>query len=139
MDCYLNQLCVCGCSTRAYIYGTKIYTNFACVVGNLSMTRNCCYFLAELLKTALLLSVKSHDFAQYFITVRKRSCGKVMFLHLSVSHSVHGGCIPACTGQTPLADTPVGRHTHILGRPPCQPLQQMVRILLECILPKKII
>ena len=24
------------------------------------------------------------------ITVRKRSCGKVMFLHLSVSHSIHG-------------------------------------------------
>ena len=24
-------------------------------------------------------------------TARKRSCGKVMFLHLSVSHSVHGG------------------------------------------------
>ena len=29
----------------------------------------------------------------------QRSCGKVMLLHLSVSHSVHeGGCIPACTG-----------------------------------------
>ena len=28
-------------------------------------------------------------------TVRKRSCGKVIFLHLSVSHSVHkGGCLP---------------------------------------------
>ena len=26
-----------------------------------------------------------------FITARKRSCGKVMFLHLSVSHSVNGG------------------------------------------------
>ena len=25
------------------------------------------------------------------ITVRKRSCGKVMFLHLSVSHSLHRG------------------------------------------------
>ena len=67
MDCYLNQLCICGCSTRAYIYGTKIYTNFACEVGNLFMARNCCYFLAELLKTALLLSVKSHDFTQYFM------------------------------------------------------------------------
>ena len=52
------------------------------------------------------------------VTVRKRSCGKVMFLHLSVSHSVHrggclpGGCIPACTGQTP----PPGRHPHCSGR-----------------------
>ena len=36
----------------------------------------------------------------------QRSCRKVMFLHLSVSHSVHGGCIPACTG----ADTPPGKH-----------------------------
>ena len=36
------------------------------------------------------------------ITVRKRSCGKVMFLHLSVSHSVHGGCISQhALGQTP--------------------------------------
>ena len=43
-----------------------------------------------------------------FIIARKRSCTKVMFLHLSVSHSVHsmnlgsgvgnmGVCIPACT------------------------------------------
>ena len=50
-------------------------------------------------------------------TVRKQSCRKVMFLHLSVSHSVHGGCITACTGQTPLLD----RHT-FLGRhlPPAQ-------------------
>ena len=39
----------------------------------------------------------------------QRSCGKVMFLHLSISHSVHKGvcvCIPACTG----ADPPTGRH-----------------------------
>ena len=26
----------------------------------------------------------------YIFTVRNSSCGKVMFLHLSVSHSVHG-------------------------------------------------
>ena len=45
------------------------------------------------------------------ITVRKRSCGKVMFLHLSVSHSVHRRvCLSACW------DTPtLGRH-HPLGR-----------------------
>ena len=55
-----------------------------------------------------------------FITVRKRCCGKVMFLHLSVSHSVHRGVCPsACCytpprqtppGQTPPRQTPPGRH-----------------------------
>ena len=30
---------------------------------------------------------------------RKRSCGKVMFLNLYVSHSVHTGCITAYIGQ----------------------------------------
>ena len=75
-----------------------------------------------------------------------------MFSQACVKNSVHreGGCIPACTGQGfvhpsmhrgvsaqagglpggctlpsgPEADTP----------PPRRPLQQMVRILLECIL-----
>ena len=35
------------------------------------------------------------------ITTRKRSCGKVMFLHMSVSHSVHGVgglCLGLCPG-----------------------------------------
>ena len=33
---------------------------------------------------------------RHFITVRNSSCGKAMFLHLSVSHSVHRGgwCTP---------------------------------------------
>ena len=35
-------------------------------------------------------------------TVRNSSCGKVMFSQAGVKNSVHGGCIPACTG----ADTP---------------------------------
>ena len=51
-------------------------------------------------------------------TVRKRRCGKVMFLHLSVSHSVHRGVsasvhagIHTPPGQTPpWEDTPPGRH-----------------------------
>ena len=78
----------------------------------------------------------------------QHSCGKVMFLHLSVSHSVHRGCLadtpPRQTpqadslGQTPPRQTPSGRHP--LGRPPGQtppqrrPLQRTVGILLECIL-----
>ena len=53
------------------------------------------------------------------ITVRKRSCGKVMFLHLSVSHSVGGGSLPQCM----LEYTP-GRWL----------LLRTVCILLECIL-----
>ena len=57
------------------------------------------------------------------ITARKRSCGKVMFLHLSVSHSVQGcilaynwqGCTPTSEQTTPppQADTPIP-----LSRPP---------------------
>ena len=40
----------------------------------------------------------------------QRSCGKVMFLHPSVSHSVHGGgCRP---------DTPFPRHTPLADTPP---------------------
>ena len=65
------------------------------------------------------------------ITVRKRSCGKVMFLHLSVSYSVHsgGGSAPVHAGQTThtthhWADTPHSRRL----------LLRTVRILLECIL-----
>ena len=59
-------------------------------------------------------------------TVRKRSCGKVMLLHLSVSLSVHrrgrglsGVCvcvsIPACTGQTPPRQTPPPPDGHCSG------------------------
>ena len=73
-------------------------------------------------------------------TVRKRSCGKVIFLHLSVSHSVHGGCLPQCMlGCTlpgrhhPWAETHPSGHTPPLHRPPTsrRPLQRTVRILLE--------
>ena len=56
---------------------------------------------------------------------------KVMFLHPSVSHSVHGGCLPQCMlGYTP----PGSRH------PPAQCMlgdagnKRAVRILLEYIL-----
>ena len=57
-------------------------------------------------------------------TFHKRSCGKVMLLHLSVILFIAGRCTP-----------PWGRHPH--GQtppPPRQPLQRTVRILLECIL-----
>ena len=75
-----------------------------------------------------------------FITVCKRSCGKVMSLHLSVSHFVHGeGYIPVCNGSGctpspwtlthsghPLEPHPI--HTSLDTHP------WAVRVLLECIL-----
>ena len=79
-----------------------------------------------------------------------------MFLHLSVSHSVHmGGCLPQCMleynlpgqippppGQIPPGQTPtLGRHPRADTPPPTgrRPLQQTVRILLECFLVKLIL
>ena len=63
-------------------------------------------------------------------TVHKRSCRKVTFLHLSVSHSVHGGRCTPSLGRQPLrdrhplpvqtpprTDTPSGQ-IHPLGRHP---------------------
>ena len=81
----------------------------------------------------------------------QRSCGKVMFLHLSISHSVHRGCLPHTLlfRHTPWADTPTGlippgRHppcpVHAgIHSPPVQCMlgygqQAEVRILLKCIL-----
>ena len=76
-------------------------------------------------KTRLLRYWLFEEFLNPFITVRKRSCGKVMFLHLSVGHSVHrGGVYPSMHwADTRRVDTP-----------PRPPLQRTVRILLECIL-----
>ena len=69
-----------------------------------------------------------------FITVRKRSCGKVMFSQACVKNSVWGavclsGSWEIVPGQTP----PLGRRHPPLGRHP-HPLLQTLRILLECIL-----
>ena len=45
------------------------------------------------------------------MTVRKRSCGKVMiYTYLSVSHSVHGGVCPVHAGiHTPMQTPPPGQ------------------------------
>ena len=80
------------------------------------------------------------------ITARKRSCRKVMFLHLSVSHSVHRGVSAQCMlgytppraetpGQTPPGQTPPWADTP--PEPPSQkhtppPTATAVSILLEC-------
>ena len=73
----------------------------------------------------------------------QRSCGKVMFLHLSLILFTGGGCLPQCIlGYTPWADTPGQTPPWAdtpLGRPPGQICwgtvnKRAVRILLECIL-----
>ena len=69
----------------------------------------------------------------------QRSCGKVMFLHLYVSHSIYRGRgYPL--GRHPQADTPrqisPGSNPTWADPPPLSSrwvLQQTVRILLECI------
>ena len=77
------------------------------------------------LSTAIVIFASILIFKIPLFTVRKRSCGKVMFLHLSVSHSVHRG------GGAVIH--PPGRHNP--PRPPSRrPLQRTVRILLECFL-----
>ena len=63
-------------------------------------------------------------------TARKRSCGKVMFLHLSVSHSVHRGglcmmSLPVWQTNPPPDRHPRGQREHSKER--------AVRILLEYI------
>ena len=85
--------------------------------------------------TELKMEVKAEIF-----TVRKRSCGKVMFSQACVKNSVHmvaGWCVCVCLPDTPSRQTPpgqtpaLGRHSPTPGR---RPLQRTVRILLECIL-----
>ena len=88
---------------------------------------------------------KRPPLAAIFCTLRERSCGKGMFLHPSVSHSVR--CPSVCLDtlpieQTPLtwADTLPGRHPlgkHPLDRHPPphrRLLLRTVRIIPECIL-----
>ena len=72
----------------------------------------------------LLLEKKEFEGTISIFTVRNCSCGKVMFLHLSVSHSVHEmGCVVyTLQADTPLpwADptrqTPPPRDGHCSGR-----------------------
>ena len=69
---------------------------------------------AKLLNCNQILGLVTDQNYVAYITVRKRSCGKVMFLHLSVSQSVHGGCLPQCMlGNT----TPCPVHAGIYN--PC--------------------
>ena len=72
-----------------------------------------------------------------FITVRKQSCGKVMFLHLSVILFTEVGVYPSmhwarrvCVSQYALG----GGVYHPSGQTPPRPLQRRVHVILECIL-----
>ena len=85
----------------------------------------------------------------YIFTVRKRSCGKVMFSHLSVILFTGGGGACVAGGIMAGGTCMVGsgrfgvaegmRHEGMHGRGRCawqerRPLQRTVRILLECLL-----
>ena len=79
----------------------------------------------------------SQQHTHTFFTVPKRSCGKVMFLHLSVSHSGHRGVsspVHAGIHTHPPADTLLSRHPPGQTPPNRWLLLWTVRILLECIL-----
>ena len=82
------------------------------------------------------------SFFRSLITARKQSCGKVMFLHLSVSHSVHGGCMAGGGhtwqgGMHGRGACVAGKGMHGGGggwRGDRRPLKWAVCIRLECIL-----
>ena len=79
----------------------------------------------------------TRTYSNLFINVRNSSCGKVMFLQVSVCLQVGRCTLPLGRhppGQTPPlpGQTPPGRHPETR-----RPLQQTVRILLECILVMK--
>ena len=62
----------------------------------------------------------SLNFPRAFFTIRKRSCGKVMFSQACVKNSVHGekGVHSPSPGQTPPADTPLWADTCLWADPP---------------------
>ena len=75
--------------------------------------------------------------AHLFITIRKRSCGKVMFLHLSVGSLSRWGLCPAVRGLCPVGGNCPGGLCpggSLSLRPPRMVEERAVRILLECIL-----
>ena len=96
--------------------------------------------------TLFILKICSHQAItkSKFFTVRKRSCGKVMFLHLSVSHSFDRRRslydVTSCLAHVPsegaslfLAHVP-SRGSLSRVASPLYGKERAVRILLECIL-----
>ena len=64
--------------------------------------------------TVIAASNDGSCYGSWFVTVRKRSCGKVMFSQACVKNSVHRGrCTPPGRhplGRLPQVDNPQGRH-----------------------------
>ena len=74
------------------------------------------------------------DKLKLYVYRPQRSCGKVMFLHVSVILFTGGGRQTPLAGRHPLPP-PLGRHPRQADTTsPGLPLQSTVRILLECIL-----
>ena len=69
------------------------------------------FWLSKPVETETIHSVFSNSaFGLPIFTVRKRSCGKIMFSQACVKNSDHGGrCTPPLGRQ---ADNPLGRHPH---------------------------
>ena len=89
----------------------------------------------------LIVITKDNEWQILFITACKRSCDKVMFLHLSVSRSVHrrrGLCMMLLLSDRPPRQNPLDRdppeQRPPLDRDPLNGKERAVRILLECIL-----
>ena len=81
--------------------------------GGFPENRNHKYTITVSVQLTAKLSQYRTSFGTLLIfTARKRSCGKVMFLHLSVILFT-GGCIPGCNGGlcTPPRQTPPPRKT----------------------------
>ena len=74
----------------------------------------------------LFMSIKEYSRGGFFVTSRNEVVAKVIFLHLSVIHSVHRGegvCLSACWDTNPPgADTPLppGADTPLEQTPPDQ-------------------
>ena len=94
-----------------------------CTMINGLCTWNPCFLFSKNECTVYVLCVDewtlpciaSELLASGYVYRPQRSCGKVMFLHLSVSHSVHRGGSASGSGggvchTPPCADTPLGRY-----------------------------
>ena len=74
--------------------------------------------LAKVTYTTVLFDI---SLSFFIITARKRSCGKVMFLQVSVILSTgRGVCLSACWETPPARETPLQEKPTSARRPPCQ-------------------
>ena len=91
---YTTQECIpVGCVLTAAVADTRCQTG-----GGNRMTGDTVLFENNRVAPEWVCNPFSSD----SIVIVRNSCGKVMFLHRSVSHSVHGGDVCPCGGRTPL-------------------------------------